>query len=484
MKMRHSFVTTGALLGVFAAVGFLIGLTIASNLNLAPEAKAQANVRASAVELQNMFGEAANAVMPSVVNISAEKVISRKLPFRFKFWDRDFDELFKNPPGERKVASLGSGVIVDSRGYILTNNHVIDGADKFVVTLHDCTEYKGDEVKLVGVDVRTDLAVLKVEAHKRLPVAELGSSSKVRIGDWVIAIGNPFGFEGTVTVGVISAKGRSNLSLREGASQQDFLQTDAAINPGNSGGPLLNLEGKVVGINTAISTSTGYSAGVGFAVPIDLAKTVFPQLIKKGKVERGWLGVYIQPLTSDMKEALGVDHGLIVNEVIPDGPAEKAGMKSQDVIIEFDRKPIGSVPDLQGSVAVFPVGKAATVKVIRKGKAKTFKVKIAKMPEEVAENRPLKSEEMEESANWLGLEVQDSPDRRGVVVVGVFPDSPGADAGIIVGDVIRRVGKHDVENVRDYEKAKKILSGETRPILFWVRSSRSGRHKFVAVRPE
>ncbi|TET80538.1 hypothetical protein E3J38_05415, partial [candidate division TA06 bacterium] len=141
MKMRHSFVTTGALLGVFAAVGFLIGLTIASNLNLAPEAKAQANVRASAVELQNMFGEAANAVMPSVVNISAEKVISRKLPFRFKFWDRDFDELFKNPPGERKVASLGSGVIVDSRGYILTNNHVIDGADKFVVTLHDCTEY-------------------------------------------------------------------------------------------------------------------------------------------------------------------------------------------------------------------------------------------------------------------------------------------------------------------------------------------------------
>ena len=483
MKMRHSFVATGVLLAIFVTIGFLVGLTVASNLNLAPEAKAHADVRASAVELQNMFGEAANAVMPSVVNISAEKVIGRSLPFRFKFWDRNFDELFKNSPGETKVRSLGSGVIVDSKGYVLTNNHVVDGADKFVVTLHDGTEYKGDEVKLVGTDARTDLAVLKVEARERLPVAELGSSGRVRIGDWVIAIGNPFGFEGTVTVGVISAKGRSNLSLREGASQQDFLQTDAAINPGNSGGPLLNLEGKVVGINTAISTGTGYSAGVGFAIPVDLAKTVFPQLIRKGKVERGWLGVYIQRLTPDMKEALGVDGGLIINDVIPDGPAEKAGLRSQDVIVEFEGKPIVTVPDLQGSVAVFPMGKIAAVKVVREGKTKTFTVKIAKMPEEVAENRPSKSEKMEESAAWLGLEVEGSSDRRGVVVVGVSPDSPGADAGINVGDVIRKVGQQDIANVRDYEKAKKILSGETKPILFWVRN-RSGRHRFVAVRPE
>lgn len=478
---RHSLTTTGALLALFATIGFLIGLTIASNLNLTPDAKA--DVRASAAELQNMFGEAADAVMPSVVNISAEKVISSKFPFQFRFWDRDFDEFFKNLPGERKAPSLGSGVIVDSKGYVLTNNHVVNGADKFVVTLHDGTEYKGAEVKLVGTDARTDLAVLKVEADRSLPAAELGSSDEVRVGDWVIAIGNPFGFEGTVTVGVISAKGRSNLSLREGASQQDFLQTDAAINPGNSGGPLLNLEGKVVGINTAISTGTGYSAGVGFAIPVDLAKTVFPQLIKKGKVERGWLGVYIQPLNSDMKEALGVNDGLIINEVIPDGPAQKAGLKSQDVIVEFDRKPITTVPDLQGSVAVFPVGKTATLKVIRKGKARTFNVKIARMPEEVAENRPF-GEEMEESTAWLGLEVEDSPDRSGVVVVRVFPDSPGADAGISAGDVIRRVGQQDVTNVRDYEKAKKMLSGETKPILLWVKDHRGGRHRFVAVRPK
>ena len=484
MKMRRSFSATGVLLVVFITIGFLIGLTVASNLNLTPEAKAEDQVRASAIELQNMFGEAASAVMPSVVNISAEKVIGRKLPFQFRFWDRSFDELFDNPPGERKVSSLGSGVIVDSKGYVLTNNHVIDGADKFVVTLHDGTEYKGDEVKLVGTDARTDLAVLRIEAGKRLPVAELGSSDKVRVGDWVIAIGNPFGFEGTVTVGVVSAKGRSNLRLREGASQQDFLQTDAAINPGNSGGPLLNLEGEVVGINTAISTGTGYSAGVGFAIPVDLAKTIYPQLIRKGKVERGWLGVSIQPLSSDMKEALGVDDGLLINEVITDGPAEKAGLRSQDVIVEFDRKPITTVPDLQGSVAVFPVGRTAAVKVVRKGKAKSFKVKIEKMPEEISGNRPLKIEEKEKRAAWLGLEVQDSPDGRGVMVVGVSPNSSAAAAGIAVGDLIRRVGQHDVENVRDYEKAKKILSEETKPILLWVRSHLSGRHKFVAVRPE
>ncbi|MFQ5905554.1 MAG: Do family serine endopeptidase [bacterium] len=483
MRTGHSFAATAFLLVAFAGVGFIVGLTVATNLNFTPDTKAQSGARAVAIELQNMFGEAANSVMPSVVNISAERVVKGRFPFEFpRRWP--FEEFFKDVPRERRAPSLGSGLIVDSRGYILTSNHVVDGAERFVVTLHDGTEYKGKKVKLIGKDPRTDLAALKVEANGSLRAAELGSSGDVKVGDWAIAIGNPFGFEGSVTVGVISAKGRSNLLLREGATQQDFLQTDAAINPGNSGGPLLNIDGEVIGINTAISSGTGFSAGVGFAIPIDLAKTVYPQLIQKGKVERGWLGVFIQSLNSDMKEALGVDHGLIINEVIKDGPAEKAGLKAEDVIIEFNGEPIMTVPDLQGSVAVFPVGKVARVKVVRGGRAKTFKVKIGRMPDEVAGGQPVKGEEIEEPASWLGLEVEDSPDGKGVVVVNVTPGSPAADAGITVGDVIRRVGQRDVTNVRDYEKIRRALSREVKPILLWVRNRASNRYRFVAVKPE
>jgi len=483
MRTRHSFAATAVLLVIFASAGFIIGLTVASNLNFTPDTRAQSDARALAAELQDMFGEAANSVMTSVVNISAEKVISGRPHFEFP-WRMPFEEFFKDVPRERRAPSLGSGLVVDSRGYILTNNHVVDGADKFVVTLHDGTEFKGNMVRLVGSDQRTDLAVLKVETDGSLQAAELGISADVRVGDWAIAIGNPFGFEGSVTVGVISAKGRSNLLLREGASQQDFLQTDAAINPGNSGGPLLNIDGEVIGISTAISSRTGFSAGVGFAIPIDLAKTVYPQLIEKGKVERGWLGVYIQPLNSDMREVLGVDHGLIINEVIQDGPAEKAGLKAEDVIVEFNGEPIMTLPDLQGSVAVFPVGGVAKVKVIRSGKTKTFKVKVRKMPDEVATSEPVKSEENEKAMSWLGLEVKDSPEGKGVVVVGVVPGSPASDARIAVGDVIHRVGQRDVVNVRDYEKVRTALSREVKPILFWVRSRGSNRYRFVAVKPE
>ncbi len=483
MKSKHSYVATTGIVALFAAIGFVIGLVIASNLDLAPSTKAEVNAREVAVKLQNMFGEAAASVVPSVVNISAERTTDYRFPPEIlRRWP--FDELFREQPQPRMAPSLGSGLIIDSRGYILTNNHVVDGAEKFVVTLHDGSEFKGRDVSLVGKDSRTDLAVLKIEGEREFEPALLGRSGDVKVGDWAIAIGNPFGFEGSVTVGVISAKGRTNLSLDRGASQQDYLQTDAAINPGNSGGPLVDIEGRVIGINTAISTGTGFSAGVGFAIPIDLARTVFPQLIEKGKVDRGWLGVYIQPLTSDMKEALGVDYGLLVNEVVSDGPAEKAGVKAQDVIIEFNGQPVLNLPDLQGTVAVFPVGGMAELKIVRDKKEKLLKVKVGMMPEEMAGAPPVEVEERQTPSSWMGLEVKNLTSGQGVLVMGVAPDSPAEDAGIQAGDVIQKIGERDISNLADYEEAKKKLAGKSKPILFWVKDRDTNRHKFVALKEE
>jgi serine protease Do len=481
MGLRASYIATASLVLLFAAIGFTIGLVVATNFDLPRQTEATVDVRTLATDLENMFGEAASLVMPSVVNISAERTIKDRFPFDIpKRWE----EFFRDFHQERKLPSLGSGLIVDSRGYVLTNNHVVDGAEKFVVTLHDGREYKGSDVELVGGDPRTDLAILKVNAVEPLQAAKLGSSEGVKVGDWAIAIGNPFGFQGTVTVGVISAKGRTNVSLREGATQQDFLQTDAAINPGNSGGPLVNIDGEVVGINTAISTGTGFSAGVGFAIPIDLAETVYPQLMEKGKVERGWLGVFIQPLTADMKEALGVDHGLLVNEVVEESPAAKAGIMARDVIVEFNGQSVVNLPDLQGSVAVYPVGEEAGLKIIRDGKEKVLRVKVGIMPDELAGTEPRREEETEEGGYWLGLDVEDFPEEEGVIVVNVLPGSPSDQAGIVVGDVIRKIDRHDIASVSDYEKARREHSASSKPVLLWIKNRASNRYRFVAVKPE
>ena len=485
MGPRNSFAATAGVVALFAAIGFAIGLTIATTLDLAPETDAQVDVRTLAADLSNMFGEAASTAMPSVVNISAEKTVRHRLPFEIPFEvPRRWEDFFRDSPQERRMPSLGSGLIVDARGYILTNNHVVDGAEKFAVTLHDSREYRGGDVELVGKDPRTDLAVLRVKTAEDFQPAKLGRSEDVKVGDWAIAIGNPFGFEGTVTAGIISAKGRTNIALREGATQQDYLQTDAAINTGNSGGPLVNSDGEVIGINTAISTGTGFSAGVGFAIPIDLARTVFPQLIEKGKVERGWLGVYIQPLTADMKEVLGVEHGLIVNEVIEASPAEKAGLVARDVIVEFDGKPVASLPDLQGSVAVFPVGGEATMKIFRDGKEKLVKVEVGMMPDEVSGTEPTEEEKPEEEVSWVGLEVEDYAGGDGVIVVGVIPGSPSQEAGIAVGDVIRKIDRRDISTARDYDKAREELAGGSKPVLFWIKNRATNRYRFVAVKPE
>ena len=404
--------------------------------------------------------------------------------FRFEGpWEDFFKDFFRFRENEeipeRRFVSAGAGVIIDPKGYILTNNHVVEDAKKISVVLHDETTFKSKEVTVVGTDPRTDLAVLKVETDRDLPFARIGDSDEIQVGDWAIAIGNPFGYEGTVTVGVISAKGRSHVNISSQNLHQNFIQTDAAINRGNSGGPLLNIQGEVIGINTAISTETGYSAGVGFAIPINMAKFVYSQLIEKGKVERGWLGVSIYDPPPDEKEVLGVKDGVAIRSVNKDSPAEKGGMEAGDVIIEFDGTPITSTSQLQTTVAETSSGKKVKVVVIRDKKKKTLTIQLGEMPKEIAQgNVPTFEEEPESS--WLGIEAKE--EEGGVVVTAIEPESPADRAGLQRGDVIKKIGDEPIEDLTDFHKAEKTYRKETKPILFWV--NRNDQYLFVPIRPE
>ncbi len=431
------------------------------------------------------FADLAEHASPAVVNISTTRVIKGKKIFRFfgpgpsPFGENDdFFEYFKkffnipdidekNVP-ETKQHALGSGFILSADGYIATNNHVVDRATDIKVILKDESEY---EAKIIGKDPKTDLALIKIKAKRKLPFLKLGSSEKLRVGEWVVAIGNPFGLGHTVTAGIVSAKGRS-LGM---SSYDNFIQTDASINPGNSGGPLLNLKGEVVGINTAIIAR---ASGIGFAVASDTAKVIFPQLKKSGKVTRGWLGVYIQKITPELAKGLKLKDrkGALVAKVIKDGPAAKAGLKTGDIIIEFDGKKIKSYDQVPNIVAATPVGKKVKVVVRRNGKIKTFKVKIGELPDDeklVAEAGGDKSEEQ----GKLGLTLQNlndelrrsfglSDDTTGVVVTDVDPQSSAAEKGIRPGDVILEVDRKPVKSTKDVKRIlKNFKKGDTIVLL-------------------
>lgn len=493
--MKHpTSIHTGILLGAAAVTAFTIGILVASSFH---PTQMNAQTIQNPVAFfgdQSPFVHVAEDVMPAVVNISAERILkqSPRSGFEYDFrgpLEEFFRDFFRDiPPRTQKIHSLGSGLIIDKRGYVLTNNHVIDDADRIIVRLSDKTEYRGDQVKVVGTDPRTDLAVLKIDADHDLPMVQLGNSDEIKVGDWAIAIGNPFGFERTVTVGVISAKGRSHLPLAGGAQQQNFIQTDAAINPGNSGGPLINIRGEVVGINTAITTPTGASVGVGFAIPINMARYVYPQLIDEGKVIRGWLGVYIEDLTAETAEALGVKEGVLVQDVMKSSPAAEAGFEEGDVIVEFGGKEVKTVPELQDLVARTEVKKNVKIGVIRNGKRISLKVKVGEMPPE--EEQVVEEEAREE---LLGLHVVDPDDPQaarfdlkeedtGVVVVDVTPGSPADYARILPGDLIEKVGNKEIRDVQDFTKAVEAIRDSEKPVLFWLK--RDGRHRFVAVRPQ
>lgn len=432
------------------------------------------------------FVTLAKKLKPVVVNISTTQVSSaggqgfgspfgEEDPFN-EFWRRFFGG--PQPRGPQRQRSLGSGFIIDADGSILTNNHVVENAQKIVVKLSDEREF---EAKLVGADAKTDIAVVKIDARGTLPTALLGDSDRLEVGEWVMAIGNPFGLDSTVTSGIVSAKGR-----HIGAGPyDDFIQTDASINPGNSGGPLLNLRGEVVGINSAIFSRTGTNIGIGFAIPINLVKELLPQLKGKGKVTRGYLGVLIQKVTPEIAESLGLDkaRGALVANVSKDGPAERAGVKVGDVIVEFDGKEIKDSNDLPLIVARTPVSKKVQLKVLRDKKSVTLNTSVGELKEEEVVAAT-------EEKGEFGLTVQRvTPDiaeslgldrAEGVVITTVEPGSPADEAGLRRGDIIVEVDRKAVRNLEDYRKSM-AETKKGKGVLFLVR--RGENTLFLALKP-
>jgi serine protease Do len=412
------------------------------------------------------FSGLAEKLKPAVVNISTTMVVKGQ-PF---FGGRP------SMPRERETRSLGSGVIINKEGYIVTNNHVVENAKEIIVTLHNEKDFKAE---VIGKDKKTDLALIKIEAEGDLPVAPLGDSDKLGVGEWVLAIGNPFGLAETVTTGIVSAKGR----VIGAGPYDDFIQTDASINPGNSGGPLFNFWGEVVGINTAI-IATGQ--GIGFAIPINMAKELLPQLKEKGRVTRGWLGVVIQRVTSQLAESFGLKEkkGALVSDVFKGGPAEEAGVQRGDIILEFNGKEIKDFGDLSRTVASTPVGSNVSIKVFRNGKILSLQATIAEMeePKEVAKAPGRKSLGITvqnitpEIARSLGLELGS-----GVVITGVEPGSPAAKAGIRSGDVIQEINREPIKDADEFNRAIESAKDQENT-LFLIRRGES--NLFIVVTRE
>ncbi|RMF94925.1 MAG: DegQ family serine endoprotease [Gammaproteobacteria bacterium] len=438
------------------------------------------------------FAAVARSASPSVVFIQIEgrapaAAIGGPLPFgdgwpfNDDFFRRFFGEDFPAPPGRapaprqprgRQVIGQGSGFVFDAKHgllkdktYILTNNHVVDKAEKIRVRLEDGREF---DAKVTGRDPQSDIAVIEIDASG-LPALRLGDSSKLEVGEWVVAMGNPFGLSHTLTVGVVSAKGRTSLGIND---YEDFIQTDAAINPGNSGGPLLNLDGEVVGINTAIFTRSGGYMGVGFAIPSNLAREIARQLIDKGEVTRGYLGIVIQQLTADLAESFGLEpgQGVLVSQVTDDSPAAKAGIRQGDIVVAYQGRPVTDVGDFRNRVSLTPPGSRATLTVLRDGKRRTLTAVIGKLDENaVAAAAPAHSEEE------LGLTVQtltselarqfDVEADSGVVVTAVEPGSIAALAGIRPGTVILEVNREPVKTAADFKRAVAAAAGERRLLL-------------------
>jgi serine protease Do len=428
--------------------------------------------------MSSPFTALAEKCTPSVVNVKVTKV--EKAGFGEMQIPAPFRDFFNQPgsrqlPQDRTVQGTGSGIIISKDGYILTNNHVVEGGKELVVTMADKGEFKA---QLVGADPKTDLAIVKIDAGENLPAANIGDSDQIKVGDWVLAIGNPFGLSQTVTSGIVSAKGR----VIGAGPYDDFIQTDASINPGNSGGPLFNMKGEVIGINTAIIAE---GQGIGFAIPVNSAKPLIPQLETNGEVTRGYLGANIQSIDPDLSKALKMEQskGALVAEVVPGGPAEKAGIKAGDVIVSFDGKPVNDSHDLPAMVAATTIGRKVPINLVRNGKAIEISAVIAKLESDgtrLAESKPpaqgkwgLQLQELNpETARELGLKAD-----HGVVVAGVQPGSPAYRALIQPGDVIVEVNRQAVKSVNDL-KEKVAGTGDGNALLLLVKNAH-GSHYVV-----
>jgi len=429
------------------------------------------------------FVNVVKKAMPAVVHIKVEKTTTGKYHnspgteemFNHPFFEQFFGPQFRQQqkqPSERVQRGQGSGFIINKKGYILTNNHVVEGADKISVTLSDKREFTGT---IVGTDPQSDVALIKIDNAVNLPVLPLGDSSKLEVAEWVIAIGNPFGLSQTVTVGVVSATGRNSVGINE---YENFIQTDAAINPGNSGGPLINARGEAVGINTALFSRTGGYMGIGFAIPINMAKSIEKQLKEYGKVTRGWLGVVIQNVDKDLADSFGLKHagGILVSEVQKDSPASGAGIKRGDVIIELDGTVLDDVSDLRNRVALISPNSKTMLLVIRDGREKKIQVTIGQQPSDFnkhAANKSVKSlEEYGLTLQELTKELAERFDyevESGLIVSNVEQGSSAAKAGMKPGQLVEEVNRVPVNNLADL---RKILGDteESEKILLRVRS--------------
>jgi serine protease Do len=476
--MRVKGKTFGVVLVLTLLVGFGAGAFAGTRrpwAQISPPSPLPSMVQAPILPVQmplttGTFAKVAEAIKPAVININT--ITSRsggggRTPFEEYFGEEFFRRFFGDVPERIPQRSLGSGVIIDPSGVALTNAHVVEKASEIEVITLDGLKHKA---KVVGVDKRTDLAVLKLDDGKgKFPFARVGDSDKMQVGDWVIAVGSPFGLQSTVTAGIISAKARQ---IGQGPFD-DFLQTDAAINPGNSGGPLVNMQGEVVGINTAIVAG---GSGIGFAIPSNMARKIYTELQAKGRVTRGWLGVSIQPLTPELAQSFGArdSKGVLISDVVPDSPAGKAGLKPGDILLEFEGKKTEAPADLQRAVGLASPGHDTKVKVWRDGGEKTIDVKIGEAPDEREAQQ--RGSSRGGGPTMLGLDVRPiTPEvarqlnlrtSEGIIVARVDEGSPAAEAGIQRGDVIREINRQKIRTVADYERlAKEAKDGDRLTVL-------------------
>jgi len=482
MKSKRATFITAVLAVALISGGFAVGRETQRSV-AAEEAHGNNSPAISGIRNAPLpsFADLAARVSPVVVNIKVSSIAKTDFPDQL-FGENSPFPGFRVPipeqPHQYRRQGSGSGFIIRKDGLILTNNHVVENAQEITVTLNDKQQYKA---KILGRDPKTDLAVIKIDAKASLPAATLGNSDALRVGDWVMAIGNPFGLTNTVTTGVVSAKGR----MIGAGPYDDFIQTDASINPGNSGGPLFNMAGEVVGINTAIFSQSGGNIGIGFAIPVNLVKNLVPELETKGTVTRGWPGVSVQPVTPDLARSFGVDkeQGAPVGDVVAQGPADKAGIKRGDVIVGYDGKKIEESSSLPSLVASTPVGKTVPVEIMRDGKMKTVSVAISKLNDQTAAVN-LK----QEKAEW-GLAMQNMrPEERtrmgltgneGVLVTAVMPGSPAANANVQAGDVILQVNQVPVSTVQGVRNEAAKAKGD-KPLLFLLRRA-DGSTSFAAL---
>lgn len=494
IQLRRSAVLLGLCLAIAVGGAFgwmgtsLINSTSTSGQLVPLFLAGESPARPAEVSFLSGFTPIVKSALPAVVNISTSRKIAAPEreaspfsgPFR-DFFGPDFFDRFGGPR-ERQENSLGSGVIVSSEGYILTNNHVVQGATDIEVVLSDQRELKG---RIIGGDAKTDIAVIKVE-EKSLPALTLGNSAGVQVGDFALAIGNPFGVGQTVTMGIVGATGRGGFGIEH---YEDFIQTDAAINPGNSGGALINIRGELIGINTAIVARSGGSQGVGFAVPTNMARPVMEQILKQGKVIRGYLGISVQTMTSELARSFGskTTQGALVADVVPDGPASRAGLRRGDVILAVDDEPVLDSRRLTLRISQTPPGTIVNLRLLREGQEQSARVTLGELPAgperaqapgaDRGQGTSLEGVSVESLTPEIARQLNLSPQTRGVVVVQVRPESAAA-TGLQRGDVIEEVNRRAVSTVGDYEQA---LRQAGREVLLLV--NRGGSSSYVVVRP-